>query len=150
VTEAQMRELVSATFATGWRAARPDVGFALDNETAELPPVGADSFALLTIMLTGARQMTTGGRGIRRVQRAGWLQVKLWTPANTGAAGAAGLAGTVLNLLEMVDMPSPITGDEPVNTQAEMASPGRHAAGGEDGRWYMTLVRIPFTYAETK
>lgn len=136
-----MRELVSATFATGWASAQPSVPLDLENEA--LP--SSDTFAALTITLTTSAQMTQGARKTRRVRRNGYVQVKLWTPADTGAAGGAGLADTVRTVLEMVELPSPLAGDEPVTTQAGNTSPI-----GIDGRWYMTLVRIPFWYAETK
>jgi len=140
-----MRELVSSTFATGWRTAQPGVDFALENEGRRLPPVGSDSFALATIILTTSGQMTQGALGNRRVRRDGWIQVKLWTPADTGAAGAAGMADSVRGLLEMVEMPSPNAGDEPVVTAAGSTQPV-----GTDGRWYLTLVRIPMYFVETK
>lgn len=139
-----MRELVSATFLTAWNERRPDVDVALENEDRDLPPVGTESLVLLTIDVTGGAQRTQGGPGIRRVQRNGYLQAKFWTPANAGSRPAAELADVARGILELVQMPSP-AGGEPVVTQAAM--PQR---GGEDGRWYMTLLRVPFYYVETK
>lgn len=139
-----MRELVSATFVAGWREAQPDVDFALENELGRLPPTGLARFALLTIIMTTAGATTQGARGTRRVQRNGVIQVKLWSPPDTGAAGAAALADSVREILEMIDMPL-AAGTEPVTTQAAATMPI-----GEDGAWYMTLVRVPFWYVETK
>jgi hypothetical protein len=145
VTEAQMRELVSSTFATGWRTAQPGVDFALENEGRKLPPSVAGSFALQTTMLTTSGQMTQGAPGSRRVRRDGWIQVKLWAPADTGASGAAGMADAVRVMLEMVELASPVAGDEPVTTGAGSTQPV-----GVDGKWYLTLVRIPLYFVETK
>ena len=136
-----MRELVSTTFANGWLAAEPLVPLALENET--LP--SSDSFALLTIQLTTSLQMTQGAPSTRRVQRNGWISVKLWGPANAGAMGVALLADRARTLLEMVDMPSPVTGDEPVTTLAGVTRPA-----GTDSRWYMCVVQVPFWYSQTK
>jgi hypothetical protein len=143
VTEAEMREVISAAFVTGWTAAQPSVQFALENELGKLPPVGQENFALLTVAMTSSGQRTKGARGNRRVERQGWAQVKLWTPCDTGAGGAAALAGSVRAILEMVSISGP--GSEPVVTQAAVTQPG-----GTDGRWYMSLVRIPLSYTETK
>lgn len=134
-----MRELVSSTFAAAWATAAPGVPLVLENEGI---PSG-DIQALLTIELTTSQQMTHGTRGARRTQRNGWIQVKLWSPANAGVAGAAALGDAVREILEMVSLPSPIAGDEPVTTQAANSGPS-----GTDGRWYMTLVRIPFWFVE--
>lgn len=140
-----MRELVTTTFHDAWRAARPDVDLALENEGRDLLPVGEGSSVLLTIDLTSSQQTTQGARGNRRVRRNGWIQVKFWVPANVGSKPAAELADVARGILEMVSMPSPVPGNEPLVTQG--AAPSR---GGEDGRWYMTLLRIPFWYVETK
>lgn len=136
-----MRELVSATFAAGWPAAAPGVPLLLEDEAA---PSG-DSFAALTITSTTGTQMTHGRIGNRKVRRQGWIQVKLWGPADEGAAGIAGLSAAVLQLLEMVSLPSVVPGDDPVTTLAAQAGPS-----GTDGRWFMGLVRIPLWYVQTK
>jgi len=96
-------------------------------------------------MLTTSGQMTQGAPGNRRVRRDGWIQVKLWAPADTGASSAAGMADSIRRMLEMVELASPVSGDEPVTTAAGATQPV-----GVDGRWYVTLVRIPFYYVETK
>lgn len=140
-----MRELVSATFLEAWRATQPDVDVALENEGRALPPVGSGSLVLLTIDVTTATQRTQGGRGIRRVQRGGAIQLKFWTPANAGSGPAAQLGDAARTILELVTLPSPVPGDEALVTQGAMPS-----RGAEDGRWYMTLLRIPFWYVETK
>lgn len=141
-----MRELVSATFATGWASARPDVSFALENEGASLPSDGDAFFAYLTIVPTTSSQMTMGRGGTRRVRRDGWVQVKLWGPPGTGSKGLSGLVGTVCDVLEMVSIPPAVPGsDEPVTTYAAST-----LEIDDDGRWFTMLVRIPFWYAETK
>ncbi len=89
--------------------------------------------------------MSQGRIGTRRVRRDGWITVKLWVPADTGTHGPAGLDDDVRRILEMVRLPSPIGGDEALTTFAANMLPV-----GVDGRWYMSLVRVPFWYAETK
>jgi hypothetical protein len=142
VTEAQMREAVAASFAAGWALAQPAIPLDLDNEVAP----SADAKALLQIQLTTSRQMTQGRNGTRRVQRQVWLAVKLWRPANEGSAALAGLADSARSLLEMVSIPSPVTGDEPVTTLASDGGVSPYT----DGRWWMQVVRVPGWYAETK
>lgn len=136
-----MREVVSAAFKTAWEAAQPSVPLVLENEA--LP--SSDTFVLMTIAMTSAAQTTHGRVGTRRVRRDGWIQVKLWSPANAGAAGMAGLCDTVRGILEMVSLPSPVAGDDPVTTLAANMGPS-----GADGRWYMQLVRVPFWFRELK
>lgn len=136
-----MRELVCSTFAAAWPTASGGVPFALENEA--LP--SADTFVQLTITPTTGAQATHGKRGNRKVTRRGWIQVKMWGPANVGSAGLAALGDVAQGILEMVSLPSPIAGDDPVTTLAANNGPA-----GEDGRWYMGLLRVPFWYRETK
>ena len=84
MTEAQAIEAICAAFVAAWPAASGNVPLVLDNE----PHPAADTFALLSIQQTGAMQRTTGGVGIRRVERSGWIVVKLWAPAGAGIADA--------------------------------------------------------------
>lgn len=144
-----MRELVSATFSAGWPVVAPGVPFGLENEGATLPPTDSEFFALLTITPTTSEQMTHGRPGNRKVRRNVWIQVKIWGPADTGTRTVAALGDAAQGLLEMVALPSPIAGDDPVTTQASLGS-RRGAADGIDGRWLITLTRIPGWYMETK
>lgn len=146
MTEAQALELISSTFLTAWTEAQPLVPVVLENEA--LPSV--DEFAMLTTAMLGAQQRTHGKRGNRRVKREGWILVKLWSPANAGMQRPAQLADSVRQILEMVSMPSPISGDDPITTQAEVWSRRGSSGEGPDGRWYMSLVRIPFWFRELK
>lgn len=82
VTEAQMREVVSSTFDTAWRAVHPTVPLVLDNEARS----SETEFAILVITPTTSQQMTTGRVGTRRVRRNGWLQVQVYADADQGAA----------------------------------------------------------------
>jgi hypothetical protein len=117
--------------------------------------VTSDAYAFLTVTPTTSQQMTQGRKDTRRVRRNGWITVKLCTPPNIGTGRPlvpddrgprdAELADTAVAILEMVDMPSPAPGDEPVTTLAANRQPI-----GTDGRWYMSLVRVPFWYVETK
>lgn len=137
-----MRELISSTFAAAWATAQPTVPLILENEAI---PTG-DTQALLTIVPTTSRQVTQGRTGARRVQRQGWIQVKLWTLANAGTATMAGLADAVGDVIEMIEIPDP-TGGEPIVTQA--AAPGP-SGNSSDGRWFMGTVRVPFRWGDQK
>lgn len=137
-----MRELVSSTFVAAWATAAPGVPLALENEA--LP--SANTFALLTITPTNSQQMTHGRVGQRKVRRNGWIQVKLWGPANVGAHGLTALSDAALGILEMVAFPPPIPGDDPVTT---MAASGGGGGLSTDGRWFMYVNRVPFWYRET-
>lgn len=135
-----MREAVTAAFITGWGATSP---LAIDNEPEDMPSSG--NFAALTITTTTSQQRTQGAPGTRRVKRNAWATVKLWVPAGERTAGMAVLVQLVRSLLEMVDIASPIAGEEAITTLAASGLPV-----GTDGRWYIELVRVPFWYAETK
>ncbi len=134
-----MLETVSSRLVTAWSAT--GLPLALINET--MPT--SDEWAALTIRVTDARQRTSGAVGQRRIQRTGWILVKVATPAGHGVSRLSALARVVTDALETVDMPAP-EGGEPVNTQA---SPGI-GAPVTDGRWVMAVVSIPFWYSETK
>lgn len=139
-----MRELVFGTFAAQWPTLSGGVPFALENESL---PTTADTFAQVTIVPTTSLQMTMGHLGIRRVRRNCWIQVKLWGPIDRGSAGLAALGDVVQTIFEMVELPSPVPGDDPVTTLAANAG----ASGAStDGRWYMGLVRVPMWYSETR
>jgi hypothetical protein len=144
VTEAQAIELISRTFVAGWKAARPDVPFAIENEPGELPSAGAVNFAYLTVVPTTNESLTSGEAGTRLVGRNGWIQVKLWVPAGDRTAGAYALAEVVRRIFELRNLIGP-GGGESLDTRASSTQPI-----GTDGRWFMLLVRTPFTYFETK
>ena len=146
MNEAQAIELISAAFAAQWPAASGHVPFVLENRTLNrvTPPVGADTFAFLTTQHTLSEQRTSGDPGTRYVERAGWIVVKLWGPAGAGRAGTAALAGAVRAIFEMARLDPP-DGSESLDTLASLTT-----EIGTDGRWYMTMVRTPFSYFETK
>lgn len=143
MTEPQMRELVSAAFAAAWTAAQPSVPVALENEA--LPT--SDTFVLLTITPTTSPQMTHGRVGNRKIRRNGWIQVKLWGPANTGSAGLTALADVAQGILELTQFPSPIAGDDPVTT---LGSSGGGGGASTDGKFYMQVVRVPYWFVEAR
>jgi hypothetical protein len=142
VTEAQMRELAAATFTAAWERAQPAVPLVLEDEIA----ASSDAKALFAVQVTASDQMTQGPRGTRRVRRRVWLSVKLWTPAGQGSARLAALADSARALLEMIDMPSPIAGDDPITTLAADAGVPPYT----DGHWRMQVVRVPGWYCETR
>lgn len=143
MTEPVMRELVASTFLAAWTTAQPDIPVVLDNEA--MPT--ADTFVSLTITPTTSRQATHGRIGNRKVRRDGWLQVKLFGPTNEGAAGLTALADVAQGILEMVSLPSPVPGDDPVTTLASNAGAG---GADTDGRWFMQVLRIPYWFIETR
>ena len=96
-------------------------------------------------MRTTSDQLTSGETGARLVGRNGWIQVKLWTPAATRTARANQLVGFVQTILEMKNIAGPNPADETIDTRAASTQ-----EAGNDGRWYMLLVRVPFTFYETK
>lgn len=138
-----MRELIASTFVAAWQAAQPTIPLVLDNEA--LPT--SDTFVSLTITPTTSQQMTHGRTGRRKVRRNGWLQVKLWGPVNQGAAGLTVISDVAQGILEMVSLPSPVPGDDPVTTLAANAGPG---GADTDGKFYMQVLRVPFWYVEEK
>jgi hypothetical protein len=145
VTEAQAVELISATFAAAWPTASGGVPFALEGEAFAPPPPG-ETFAHLSVLLTeaGGGQLTSGEPGTRLVGRGGWIVVKLWGPADQGAAGVRALVEAVRSIFEMQNLVR--AGDpESVDTQATVPTPL-----ATDGRWVMLLARTPFTVFETK
>lgn len=146
MTEVQALELIESTFRAGWTAIEPLVPLILENESFP----SSDEFAMLTTAMLGATQRTTGRAGTRKVMREGWIMVKLWSAVDTGMTRPAQLADEVRGILEMQSLPSPIAGDDPVTTKAEVWSRRGGASEGTDGRWYMQLVRVPFYYFEMK
>jgi len=135
-----MREAIKEAFVPAWNAATSDVPLALDNET--MPTV--DVWAALTITTTTSDQVTAGEPGNRLVARRGWAVVKIGVLVNTGDALLNQLCQAVRDILEMKLIPSPIAGDEPIDTFAASTQ-----SGGVDGRWYFQLVRTPFRWFET-
>lgn len=138
---------MSLAFTTGWPLAAPTVPFAIENEAGALPtipPATATSFAFLTIVPTTSDQLTSGEPGSRLVGRNGWIQVKLWTPAGDRTDDMDALVEAVKSIFEMVNLAGP-SGGETVDTRASSTD-----TIGTDGRWYMRLVRTPYTMFETK
>lgn len=144
-----MREAISKAFIDGWTAALPEIPFALENESRP----SADAFAQLTIQLTTARQMTQGAIGTRRRQTYGWINVKLWSPANLGVVAppiqdgrgprSADMAAVVAGIFGETTIASP-SGGEPIVTQSPVTQ-----TIGTDGRFYMALVRTQFWFTQT-
>jgi|SRR5882672_4818874 len=142
MTESQMRQLVMGTFAAGWRAARPDVPLWLENEAQPT----ADLFVRLIITPTTSQQTTMGQVGNRRVRRNLWLQVKMWAAQDVGSVQLADLGDAAQKLLEQKSFPSPVVPDEPVTTYTAQSQ----GSPSVQGRWMMSLMRIPAWYAEMK
>ena len=142
MNEAQAIELISATFVAAWPAASGNVPYALDNRAIELVPT--QSFAALTTTHTTSEQLTSGGAGTRFVDRRGWITVKLWGSAGAGRYDIALLVDVVRAIFELKELPAP-DGGEPLTTRASVTQ-----EIGTDTRWYMVMVRTPFSYYELK
>lgn len=140
MTEDQVCELLAATWVTSWPTVSQFVPFALQNEAFALPTTG--DFATFGLRMTASRQGTSGEVGTRAVNRDGWILVKLWTPTNTGTARINALKGFVRSVFELKSL-GPST-DDPVTIYA-----GTPTIVGTDGRWYMELMQLPFTWIET-
>jgi hypothetical protein len=138
-----MRELISATFTAAWESAHPDVPLIIENEA--LP--SGDFQILLTIVPTTSQQATMARPGERRVRRNGYAQVKLWVPAGAATLVASTLGDEAQAILELKQLPSPVASDEPITF---LPSSAGGAGAVTDGRWYMTLVRIPMYWFERK
>lgn len=144
-------EAIEAAAAAAWATAAAGVPLALVNE----PLPTSDTFAALTVQLTTGAQTTSGPRGTRRTRRDGWIQIKLWSPAGAGMTRSAAevTAGVLPKLSELADLVRGIVEEttfgastpDPVTTLAASSTPVV-----TDGRWAMTVVRVPFWYAETK
>lgn len=140
MTEAQAIELISSTFAAGWLVLQPDVPYVLENDPLPVDDT-AGAFVQLTVTLTTSNDTTQGPS--KRVQRNGWIVVKTWTPAGAGRQLAAQLADSIREVFELAPLPSPVDGDEPVNTQ-----PGSTQTIGTDGRFFMQMRRIPVWFVQ--
>jgi hypothetical protein len=134
VTEAAAIELVLAQFATQWAALQPTIPFVLENEAMS----AADTFALCTVTHTAGAQISQGNTGNRRVERKGFIFVKLHAPVDVGRRQTSQLADTARTIFECVTLAA---SPEPVTVLA-----GETIEVGVDGRWYMTMVRFPFRY----
>lgn len=132
------------TFAAAWATQAPDVPLVLENEAF---PEGFDKLCLLTIIPTVSTQSTMGRAPFRRVRRQGWIQCKLWSPVNVGSAALSALGDVAQGILELKSLPSPLPEDDPITI---LAAQGGASGADTDGRWYQALVRMPFTYSETK
>lgn len=140
MTEAQMREAVKQAFVQPWADATNDVPLACDNEA--MP--SADVWAALTITTTTSQQATVGEPGSRLLDQRGWIVVKIAVPVNTGTTLLDSLCEIAKGLTRTRLIPSPVPGDEPIDTFASSTQPG-----GISNRWFQQLVRTPFRWFET-
>lgn len=149
MTEPQACEAITKAFVT-WAAAQssPGLSYAVENELGALPtipPATSSRFALLTITPTTSDQLTSGEVGARFVGRNGWIQIKLWVPSGERTAGIGALESSARTAMEMQNIIGPVATDETIDTRA-----GYVQTVGNDGRWYMQVLRIPYTFFETK
>jgi hypothetical protein len=135
MTEAQAIELVFATFAAAWPAASGSLPLALENEALPTAP----SFGMVTIKHTVSQPRTSGGLvGTRRVERRGWIFVKLWGPVAVGRKGISTLADAVRGILEIQQLGG--SGDQ-LTIDA-----GLTQEAGTDDAYCMLVVQFPFRY----
>jgi hypothetical protein len=135
MTEAQAIELIDAAFVAAWPTATGNLPLALENEA--LPT--SSSFGLLTIKHTVSQPRTSGGLvGTRRIERRGWIFVKLWTPSNQGRKGFSTLADIVRGILEIKQLGS--SGDQ-LTIDA-----GLTQEVGDSTGYYIGVVQFPMRY----
>ena len=137
MTEAQARELVEARFAASWPTASGSVPFNLDNEGG----ASGDRFADCSIRFTtGDGQLTAGPDAGRLWGRRGVIYVRIWTPANEGAAAGSALCDAARAVLEGESLF--VTGEgNPLTIEA-----GETQSPIQDGRWWMNTVLFRFGF----
>lgn len=144
MTEAQAVELMWEQFDNNWPtlsnvAAGAPVPRILENEALDQT---LDTFAMLTAIHTVSAQITAGAVGSRRVERRGYLSVKVWVKTDSGRKLASQLLDVARTIFECTSISSPP--GEPITIQA-----GSTQEVGSDGRWYTAVVKFPFRYYAT-
>ncbi|MBA3421653.1 MAG: hypothetical protein H0U12_07140 [Thermoleophilaceae bacterium] len=133
MNEEQAIELVGQRFVERWAIESINVAFSLENEAAP----DAETFAALSVQHTYSSQASLGARP--RMERRGWIYVKLWGPCNKGRQGTSRLADAARRVFERQSLGA----GEPLIVFA-----GLTREIGVDGRWYRSSVQFPFTYYE--
>lgn len=138
MTEDQAVEAVCEQWIAVWPTTPSgSVPYAFEGEVTP----SSDTFAVVVVRHTTSAQVTSGGAGVRRFQRAGNIMVQLFSPTGAGRRPISLLVASVRTVLEGVN----IGPGEPLNTGA--------AATREvptDGRWLQQTVVVPFKYYETR
>lgn len=129
--EAAATEELAQLFSAGWSSRRPAVPLALEGESFD----AADQWARFSV-IHATRHQTTFGGGTRRVEVRGFAAVQLFAPANAGQLELAAMAEDARSVLDGV------TGAIVTTYQ------GTTRPAGEDGRWIVALVVVPFWYVE--
>ena len=144
MTEAQAIELLSSRWETLFPVARPDVPYALENETFR---AAAPLWALVFVRHTTSRQLTQGAPGTRRFERRGNILVLLFGAVEAGRLPVAALVGNVRAIYEGQHLSS---GSDPLWIQEATSSEGGKNGKTTDGAWWQQNVTIPFRYYELR
>ena len=93
-----------------------------------------DGWVRLTVIVSGARQVSTSGDVVRSRTR-GITEVQIFTPLGTGDESATGISDDVVSSLQFVTLDGVVIG---------AASP--HPIGTTQDGWYQTNVSVLFRY----
>ncbi len=140
MNRAEAEEAILERWDSSWSSLQPAIPFTFDNEEFE----GVDQWARVTIRPSSSRQVTMGPVGSRRFERRGNIFVQLFGPIDVGSKPLALLSADVRTALESRSIAG-VGGGEPVSTYA-----ANEQDVGTDGRWYIVVLSVAFSYHETR
>lgn len=139
MTEAQAVEAILEAWKPAWALLHPsDCPVVYDNTTLTAPT----TWGRLTIVHTVRNQISMGPKGSRRFQSKGRIAVQLFGDVNRGRAQVSGLADDVRAVLESIALV--VTG-QPLCTYGATTNEQK-----TDGRWFSSLVLVPFDYYDIR
>ncbi len=103
MNRAEAKKAILRTWITSWHTkvggsqSAPTVPYALDNRRKMQ---GSGPFAVVEITDLDSDQRTMGGPGLRRFERPGWIDVKLYGPRDQGTEATDALAEYVKEIFE--------------------------------------------------
>lgn len=141
MTEAEAHEAILQRWLTGWDELHGSltldpIDWVPSNEIRD----AADEWVRIALVPAVSRQTTLGTSP--RWTREGNIAVQIFTMSNTGTKRASELADDVRTVLEGRFIE--VVGDHVV-TSAGSSSPG-----GADGKWFITLVTVPYRFDEIR
>lgn len=135
MTLSEAREALYARMAAQWAdrtpVTHPNIKFDADAQDT--------SWVRMTVRSAERQQRSIGDVGNRQFEATGIVFFQIFTPVNQGMAAADTLVAAVKDIFESVRVSSTLV------TRA--ASPREV---GPDGKWYMVVVTVPFTYDEVR
>jgi len=151
MTPAEAHKAIYALWITTWHTlaggsqAAPTVPYAIDNRKLRQPTTG--TFATVSITNLDADQVTMGPEGRRRFERPGWIDVRLYGPADQGRGALDTLAQYVKEIFEATRIGNSPT-DHGITTYSTSVNEIRNDREFPD-LWCL-LVRTPFEYHEKR